>query len=91
MEAWQGSIGEGGYYIRRQNFKTRAYSLKAFVVRVTSVRITGKRCKIQFKDDTEIQKCELEAGDHEFPKGDCKDNEITQYTVIEGPQGKILM
>ena len=90
MEAWQGSIGEWGYYIRRENFKDHTYIVNAYVEGVTSVRITGKRCKIQFEDDTD-KKCELEAGDHKFPKGGCKDDEITQYTVIEGPQGKILM
>ena len=96
MQAWENGIGKGSTRIRRKNFQTRTYQIGPIGNGVTSVRITGNRCKIQFKDNMNNEKCVLEAGDytfpHEFPTNfRCDNDEITQYTVNEGPLGIILM
>ena len=50
VQAWENGIGKGSTRIRRKNFEGRTYQLGQVGNGVTSVRVTGNRCKIQFKD-----------------------------------------
>ena len=91
MQAWENGIGKGNTRIRRKNFEGRTYQIGQIGDGVSSVRITGNRCKIQFKDNMNDEKCVLEAGDYEFSHDGCEHDEITQYTVNKGPLGRLLM
>ena len=93
VQAWENGIGLGSTRIRRKNFEGRTYQLGQVGNGVTSVRVTGNRCKIQFKDDMNDEKCVLEAGEDADANADarCENDKITQYTVKEGPLGRLLM
>ena len=62
---------------------------------VSSVKITGNRCEIQFKDKTDNEQCVLNEGEYNFyldtPPTTCVNDVVTQYTVLEGPRGRLLM
>ena len=60
---------------------------------VSSVRIIGNGCEIQFKDDGGNEQCVLGAGDHYFATFSpaCGNDRVTQYTVIQGPQGTLFI
>ena len=67
-------------------------SFAAGVCCASSVRITGNRCEIRFENDIGTEQCVLTEGNHIFDDVDgCKNDAYTQYTVLEGPRGRLLM
>ena len=94
VESWPDDLdqGDSSYAsIDDQIFQGRTYQIG--ISGVSSVRIIGNGCKIQFKDRGGNEQCVLGAGDHYFATFSpaCGNDRVTQYTVIQGPQGTLFI
>ena len=59
---------------------------------ISSSRITGDDCAVEFKDITGALRCTLKAGDHPFMSFHplCGNDVVTQYTVLNIKSGRLL-
>ena len=90
MEAWQHVLNSGKSSIDNEIFQGRTYQIS--IGGVSSARIIGNRCQIQFKDSGGHAQCLLGPGDYSGAAfAACGNDRVTQYTVIQGPQGSLFM
>ena len=92
VESWPGHLDQGdSASIDDRIFQGRTYQIS--IGGVSSVRIIGNGCENQFKDSGGNEQCVLGAGDHyaaTFGPA-CGNDRVTQYTVIQTPQGTLFI
>ena len=87
VEAWPGYLDGGQASIEYGAIQGNTYQIR--VEGISSVRIIGRGCKVQFMESSGNERCVLDSGDHDFDQFHpiCGNDAVTQFIILQGSKG----